>query len=72
MGEGLVENEGRQERRTGSREQWRAERNAAGGSLLRIEALTELPMKFCFPGCDVSDEPASILFESDEHCIVTE
>jgi hypothetical protein len=44
-GEGLVENEGRQERRTGSREQWRAERNSADGSLLRPEALTELTTK---------------------------
>jgi hypothetical protein len=39
-GEGLVENEGRQERRTGSREQWRADE-----SLLRTEALMELTMK---------------------------
>jgi hypothetical protein len=40
QGEGLVEKEGRQERRTGSREQWRAEHNAADGSLLTISALT--------------------------------
>jgi hypothetical protein len=64
QGEGLVENEGRRERRTGSREQWRAERKAAHGSL----ALTELPMKWRFPGCDVSEEPASTVLESGGHC----
>jgi hypothetical protein len=63
-GEGLVENERRRERRTGSRDQWRAELKAAHGSL----ALTELRMKWRFPGCDFSEEPVSIVLESDGHC----
>jgi hypothetical protein len=39
---------------TPAREQWRADRNAAGRTLLTIEALTEIDYgKWSIPGCEV-------------------